>query len=445
MKTCRVCRLAKPYAEFSTDPYCKDGYAGYCKVCGRAKYAARVKKKHTPIDQRPPVTPDLTVGPALKAFEAEAALEALAEKYKELPDPPDKNIRIEVVEEVITRVEEHRLKQRVRDLEREAEELVKQLSEGGEYAAVVAEVLAKQGEEPPAVINPRERASGLREGTPLILASDWHIEEEVRPEQVAGRNRYDLEISARRMERFFEASMWAWRTQRQIFKIRDVIAWWGGDFITNFLHEENPQSNLLSPTEATHYAFESMVKGFDFWLEDPEIEQYVVPMNDGNHGRLTKKMHSATRTQNSLEVFLYAQLAYHYRNEPRMRFILPTSQFTFLDDVYGRTIRFLHGDVFKYGGGIGGITVPMFRALGRWEKTKHADLTCMGHWHQRYCLPDVMVNGSLIGYNAYAMGGGFAFESPVQSLRMLDAQRWCGTDIPLWVSERSDDIMTRGE
>jgi hypothetical protein len=351
--------------------------------------------------------------------------------------------RVVAVEETITRVDEHRLRKRVRDLESENAELIKQLSDGGAYSEVVAEVLARQAEAPPPSIAPRERTSGLREGTPLILASDWHVEEEVRPEQVAGRNRYNLDIAAQRMERFFEASLWAIKHQRDVYKIRDCIPWWGGDFITNFLHEENPQSNLLSPTDAILFAQTNMIAGIDHWLEDAEIEKFLFFCNDGNHGRLTKKMHSATRTQNSLEVLLYAQLAYHYRNEPRVRFVLPTSQFTFLDDVYGRTIRGLHGDVFQYSGGVGGITVPLMRSLARWESVKHADLTVMGHWHQRICLPNVLVNGSLIGYNAYAMGGGFAFEAPVQSMRMLDASRWIGADIPLNVSDRADDDMAR--
>ena len=64
------------------------------------------------------------------------------------------------------------------------------------------------------------------------------------------------------------------------------------------------------------------------------------------------------------------------------------------------------------------------------------------HW---FNLPNAMVNGSLIGYNAYAMSIGCPFESPVQSLRMLDPARWCSADIPLWVADRSDDIATRGK
>jgi hypothetical protein len=343
------------------------------------------------------------------------------------------------VEEKIDQVTEHRLKRRVRELEEARQELLEKLEEGDVYNEVCREARAVvQGT---SVIKPRERTSRLLEATPLALASDWHIEQQVRPEQVAGRNRYNLDISKHRMRRFWEAIRWAVKQQRDTFKIRDFILWLGGDFIQNFLHEDDIENNLLPPLAAIRYWLDDTEAGLRFLLEDPEIEQYIIPMNDGNHARLTKKMRSSTRQDHSLETFAYSLLMLRFKDEPRLKFILPTSQFTYLPDVYGRTIRFLHGDVFKYGGGVGGITVPLFRALARWEKTVHADLTCMGHWHQRYCLPDVMVNGSLIGYDPYAMGGGFPFEPPVQSLRMLEPKRWGSSDIPLWVSELADDAM----
>lgn len=347
---------------------------------------------------------------------------------------------IKIVPETITQIEEHRLKRRVRELEEQRQDLLRQLDQGNVYNDVVREAYALGPDKPS--IQPRERTSKLLEGTPLFLASDWHVEQEVRPEAVANRNRYNLEIAKRRMQRYFEGVVWVIRQQGGTFKIRDFILWLGGDFIQNFLHEDDVENNLLPPLAAIRFWLANVIEGIEFVLAScPEIEQALVPCNDGNHGRTTKKMRSSTRQDHSLETFAYAQLALHFKNEKRLKFILPTSQFTFLDNIYGRTIRFLHGDVFKFGGGIGGITVPMFRAMGRWEKTKHADLTCMGHWHQRYCLPDCMVNGSLIGYDAFAMGIGAGFEPPVQSARMLDSRRWCSADIPMWVSEIGDDAL----
>lgn len=400
-KVCATCKVAKPLADYVCD---RPGHTRpHCTDC----FNLRRRGGNAPKPPGPAATPGHT-------------------------------------EEKLLPVAEHRLKKRVRDLEEQNRDLIAQLSDGGEYNELVRDMLARQASEPDAQIRPRERKSKLLEGTPLVLASDWHVEEEVLPQSVAGRNRYNLDIAARRMERFFEAFRWGVNHQREVFKVRDAILWLGGDFITNFLHDDDAESNALAPLDAILFAQKNIVKGLEYLLQDPEIEQYTIPCNDGNHGRDGgKRMRNATRPQHSLEVFMYAQIAMHFRDEKRLKFILPTSQFTFLDDVYGRTIRFLHGDVFKYGGGIGGITVPMFRALGRWEKVKHADLTCMGHWHQRYCLPDVMVNGSLIGYNSYAMGGGFAFEPPVQSMRMLEPRRWCCADIPLFVAEREDDIANK--
>lgn len=336
---------------------------------------------------------------------------------------------------VLTPVEEHRLKARNAELQAQVKDLVETASRNDEMSQLVREVLAM-----PTVkgIKPREKKSGILEATPLVLASDWHIEEEVRPEQVAGRNRYNLAISKQRMERFFEATKWAVDHQRQVFKIRDMVLWLGGDIISSYLHPDNNESNLLSPVEAIAYAHASISDGINYLLKDKEIERFIIPCNDGNHGRLTEKMRSSTRVQNSIEWLLYYQLQREFRNEPRIKFILPTSSFTFYD-VYDRTIRFLHGDRFKFSGGVGGIWVPMMKSIAKWETVRHADLTALGHWHQRINLPNVMVNGSLIGFNSFAMDIAASFEPPVQSMRMLEPKRFCSTDIPLWVSERSDD------
>jgi hypothetical protein len=398
------------------------------KVC-------RVCNKEKKLDLFPEYEPGRRRGTCRECFNARRDDKGLK--------PGIENARVQyrqkVEQEQITQIEEHRLKKRVRELEEARQDLLKQLDEGNVYNEVCREARALGPAKP--TIRPREGKSKLLEGTPLILASDWHIEQEVDPSAVANRNRYNLSISRRRMQRFFEAIVWAVKQQKDTFTIRDLILWLGGDFIQNFLHEDDIENNLLPPLAAIQYWIAETAEGLRFLLKELDFEQMLLPMNDGNHGRTTKKMRSSTRQDHSLETFAYAQLALMFRDEKRLKFILPTSQFTYLPDVYGRTIRFLHGDVFRYGGGVGGIMVPLFRALARWEQTVHADLTCMGHWHQRWCLPDVMVNGSLIGYDAYAMGGGFPFQAPVQSMRMLDAKRWTSSDIPLWVAEIGDDAL----
>lgn len=445
-KRCSKCQLIKALTEYQRDASQSTGYKSACKTCSNK---ARGERREGAPYENPLKEAARRAHVERKAIEATGTGQFMqrlkdegkwpgseVEQYEEFVlETPKSEPKIEVVEEVITHIEEHRLKKQVRELAAQLKSRTAEMSD----AALMAELLEEVRAMPPvAGIQPRERTSGLAEATPLVLASDWHIEEEVRPEQVANRNRYNLDISKQRMERFFEATRWGIGHQREIFKIRDLVLWLGGDIITNYLHPDNVETNLLSPVEAIAYAQSSIGDGIRFLLQDPELERVVIPCNDGNHGRLTPKMHSASRIENSIEWLLYTELAREFRDEDRVEFILPTSAFTFFE-VYDRTIRFTHGDTVRYGGGVGGITIPLYKALARWESVVHADLTCIGHFHQRICLPDLMVNGSLIGYNSYAMDIGARFEPPVQSMRILDSKRFGSTDIPLWVGERADD------
>ena len=290
--------------------------------------------------------------------------------------------------EELTPVEEHRLKAKNANLAAQIKSLMNDLS----TAQLIQDVVKSARSVKVAPITPRERKSGLLEGTCQVLASDWHVEEQVRPEQVAGRNRYNLEIAQSRMEKFFEATSWGVKFNRQAYKIRDLILWLGGDFITNHLHPDNVETNLLSPPEALAYVHAALVTGIRYLLQDKELERIVVPCNDGNHGRMTDKMRSSSRCAMSLETMLYGFLAREFEKEPRVQFIIAQGSHLYYE-VYGRTIRYVHGDETKYGGGVGGITVPIYRAMAKWQTVRQADLTCLGHYHQRISLNDLICNG----------------------------------------------------
>jgi hypothetical protein len=340
----------------------------------------------------------------------------------------------------VTAVEEHRLRAKVTDLNARVKALAAELSDTQYLNDVVEEARAVRV--PPII--PRERASGLSEATCQVLASDWHIEEQVLPEQVAGRNTYNLQISQRRMERFFEAVRWGLQFNRQAFVIRDLILWLGGDFISNYIHADGVETNLLTPPEALAYAHVSLSAGIRYLLQDKQLERIVVPCNDGNHGRMTDTMRVSSRCAMSLETMLYGFLAREFSGDKRVQFIIAQGSHLYYE-VYGRTIRYLHGDETRVGGGIGGITNPIYKTMARWETVRRADLTCMGHYHQRTSLSDLIINGSLIGYSPYSLSIGARFEPPTQDMTILDPRRFKGISMPLWVSDRDEDSMTTHE
>lgn len=283
-------------------------------------------------------------------------------------------------------------------------------------------------------IKPREIKSGTREATWVALASDWHVEETVEPDKVNGVNSYNLIIARNRVERYFSGVSWLANYHADKFKLRDGILWLGGDLITGYLREENLEDNQCSPVVAVARLVEWISEGIRHLLKTTNTELIKVICNSGNHGRLTKKVQPATREANSLEWLLYKMLAREFANEPRIEFVLPHGVHTYAQ-VYDLTVRFTHGDACKYGGGVGGVMIPIQKALYRWDTVRHAHITNMGHFHSYHDLNDLVINGSLIGYNTYALEIGAKYEEPKQAFYLIDSKRGKTFPATVWVKD----------
>lgn len=283
-------------------------------------------------------------------------------------------------------------------------------------------------------IRPREIKSGKREATWVALASDWHIEESVDPGKVNGVNSYNLAIARHRVERFFAGVTWLANYHAQEFKLRDGMFWLGGDLITGYLREENLEDNECSPVHAIATLHSWIADGVRHILKNTPTEVLKIICNSGNHGRLTQKKRPATQEANSLEWLLYHFLAREFADDKRVEFVLPLGAHTYAQ-VYNKIIRFHHGDDTKYGGGVGGIMIPIRKAIQRWQTVRRADLTCMGHYHQYTCVDDLIINGSLIGYNPYALSIGAQFEEPTQAFFLLDSKRGVTMPAKVWVKD----------
>ncbi len=278
---------------------------------------------------------------------------------------------------------------------------------------------ARAGVDP---IRPREHRSGLREATAVALASDWHIEETVEADKVNGVNEYNIDIARRRCERYFAGLVYLIRYHQDHFSIRNLILWLGGDLITGYLRNEDMEDNGCSPVVAIATLHVWLAAGIRLVLAETDIDLMNVVCNSGNHGRLTHKVQPRTREANSIEWLLYVGLAREFASEPRVKFTLPHGSQTYVD-VYDFTIRFTHGDETKFGGGVGGIMIPIRKAISKWQTVRHADISVMGHYHQEHFLRDLVVNGSLVGYNEYALSIAAPYEDPRQGFFLMDTHR----------------------
>lgn len=89
-------------------------------------------------------------------------------------------------------------------------------------------------------------------------------------------------------------------------------------------------------------------------------------------------------------------------------------------DVNGFIIRTHHGHALKYGGGVGGLTIPVNKAIAQWNKARWANHDFFGHFHTYFPASNFNCNGSLIGYNAYGMSIKADFEKPVQTFSLIN-------------------------
>jgi hypothetical protein len=279
----------------------------------------------------------------------------------------------------------------------------------------------------------RATKNGVAEAVAMLVASDWHMEEVVESEKVNGLNEYSPEIAKRRAEMFFVNGLKLVKLAEQGVKIDRIVIGALGDLFSGYIHDELKENNALSPVEAMMLVRDSFISGINYLLKN-SIHDITVVCKDGNHGRNTEKIQVSTRTENSNEWFLYHMIADHFRDKPRVNFVIDKGEFTYLK-IYDTTVRFVHGDGVKYGGGVGGIHIPLRKAIAQWDKAKPADLTVLGHFHQLEKSKSYLVNGSLIGWNAYAARIKADFERPQQAFLLIDKEWGPSVFAPIRVTE----------
>ena len=274
-------------------------------------------------------------------------------------------------------------------------------------------------------INPifieKKVSSNDSEAVAVILASDFHLEENVKSETVNGLNKYNLQIAEERVKQFFQNGLKLLLKEQQNAKIDTLVLALLGDFISSNIHEELLENCSLRPIEAIIFAENLLIGGIDFLLANSDVK-IIIPCHVGNHTRITHKVHISTEKGNSLETFMYNHMQNNYKDNPRVSFMISEGYLSYLT-IHNFTIRFHHGHAVKYGGGVGGLTIPVNKAIAQWQKLKHADLDCFGHFHQFFDGGNFICNGSLIGYSPFAIMIKGSYEPPKQAFFLVDKKR----------------------
>jgi len=282
--------------------------------------------------------------------------------------------------------------------------------------------LGTEGYKPIKIKLPKNKKSGTRSVTPLAIWSDWHIEEIVDPVSTNGRNIYNPEIARKRFENLIEHTAWLIQREAKTHRIDEIIVGLLGDFMSGHIHEDLIEVTATAPLETAFIIHQWLIDGLLYVADQTKIQKIFVPTSWGNHGRITSgRPRIATAAHHNIEQLIFRSIARDLKDDKRFVFDTSPTAFKYISLGDNYTIRFNHGDTFKFRGGTAGLTAPFHNALRGWEQETHADLTCVGHWHQRLDLKMGLFNGSLIGASEYSRR--FGFEVPSQTLAFIDRDR----------------------
>jgi len=282
----------------------------------------------------------------------------------------------------------------------------------------------------------RPRKTKIHKSTGLaacVVLNDWHCGETIDPGSIEYDNAHNEHIFAQRCDNACAKAELLYNLLLGFGKVDEIHVLVLGDLMSNYLHEELMETNWCGPTEEM-LEIRSRLAGFiDRFQETTGVTNFHVHTCHGNHGRLTRRRRFKAQNKTNLEWQVYEDLARRYAEaKSPVQWNVSKTNFN-RASVKGWLVRMHHGDDIRFEGGIGGLSIPLIKAVKQWDQNKRADYTVLGHWHQFLRLWNIVVCGCQCGYDEYAQGHKFAAQPPTQTFLAFDDKMGLILAEPLFV------------
>ena len=293
--------------------------------------------------------------------------------------------------------------------------------------------------EPPKWLAPAP-PKAAKKATLVLILSDCHFDEVVRPEEVGGLNAYNRTIAERRLKEWSANSIKLARHYLSGVTYDGVVLMLGGDLLSGDIHEELRETNADTIIGSTLHWSEQVAAAVGVLAD--EFGKVHVPAVVGNHGRMSRRPRAKLRARSNFDWLLAKQVERHFANDKRVTFQIGDDADE-LVSIYGRGHLLTHGDQVSGGGGIGGIWPPIMRMRAR--KAQRAMSTgrpfetlWMGHWHQLIQTPSLVVNGSTKGTDEYSWVSNFGHEVPQQALAVVSPEHGVTFQAPVFCTPKGE-------
>lgn len=318
------------------------------------------------------------------------------------------------------------LKERIKDLERDARASQVAQAHDADYQKFVGEAARRKVDMPEWTVKRGGRQP--QPAMPVSFLSDLHGDEVVNPDEVEGVNEYDRAIAKNRLENFFNKTVRVSKNFLSGLKYNGIVIPIGGDIVSGIIHEELRETNGAKILDGCLFWGGQIARGLRYMAD--EFGGVYAPCVVGNHGRLDKKPRAKGAVQDNFDWLVYELIARELAGDKRIA-VEVSKSFDCTFKVYETTYCLTHGDQFKGGSGISGLLAPLMIGDARKRKRKHYDYLLMGHWHQRQSFKRIVVNGSVKGFDEWSARMNFDSEPPRQSFWLTDPEHGVTFEAPI--------------
>lgn len=275
-------------------------------------------------------------------------------------------------------------------------------------------------------------------GVPTLFISDVHYAETVDPAQINNMNTYDLAIADKRLATLFSNAQKMVGGYVKTDSTGMVVAL-GGDMLSGNIHDELRESNAVPIIEAARLLALRLSEGIHELAG--QFKTVQVPCVVGNHGRMSHKPAAKGAVDNNFDKLVYLFMAEMLRKDTNVSMFISDS----LDldfRIFNTRYKLTHGDQFKSAGGVGGIYPSLIKGVNRKQERASRlgqtfDFLMMGHFHQLGFVENMIVNGSVKGYDEYAFRMNLPLERAQQALWITHPEEGMTIKAPVFCDERS--------
>ena len=312
-------------------------------------------------------------------------------------------------------------KEEIKKLNKHIKEIEEQAISGNNLRELIHGVRKSTHGNPVDWLSPKKQKNESQ-GIPVLILSDLHLDEVVKPEQIQNLNEFNREIAVKRFHHTIDTTISLLAEHIKNPKYEGIVLALAGDIFSGSIHEELAETNEASMNRSIIFWLDHFIAAIEKLLS--KFPKVFVPCVVGNHGRHHKKPRAKNRVYDNFEWILYQFLQRHFAKDSRVSFMIPDgpdAQF----QVYSKTILLTHGDQFRGGSGISGVFTPLMLGMSRKQKRNAAakksfDLLIVGHFHQLIMTESLIINGSMKGYDEYAFQSNFSYERPKQALFIIN-------------------------